>query len=178
MDGSDPGRRPVLFTIGRAGPGALSTMAKPRGGEQLAGEMAGLAGAGVNVIVSMLSDAEASRFGLAEEGTAAKAAGMGFFQLPTPDSDVPTRGASLALARKLRSCLARDMSVAVHCWAGIGRSSTLAGVVLLLEGTRPAHAWQLISTARGLTVPETKDQWDFLYQLPKWQVRWAARKSW
>jgi protein-tyrosine phosphatase len=140
--------------------------------------MAGLARAGVNVIVSLLGDAEATRFGLAGEGAAAEAAGMGFFRLPTPDGHVPDRGASLAVARKLRGCLARDLSVAVHCWAGIGRSSTLAGVVLVLEGVGPADAWQLISTARGLTVPETKDQWDFLYQLPKWRVRWAARKTW
>lgn len=178
MNGSDTGRQPVLFTINRAGPGALSIMAKPRGGEQLAGEMAGLARAGVNVMVSLLSDAEAARFGLAGEGAAAKAAGMGFFRLPTPDGHVPDRGASLALARKLRACLARDLSVAVHCWAGIGRSSTLAGVVLVLEGTSPADAWQLISAARGLTVPETKDQWEFLHRLPKWRVRWAARKAW
>jgi hypothetical protein len=38
--------RPVLFTINRGGRGRLSTMARPRGGDWLTDELAGLAIAG------------------------------------------------------------------------------------------------------------------------------------
>jgi hypothetical protein len=40
--------RPELFTIRRTGPGRLSTMARPRGGDWLEDEMTGLSAAGVS----------------------------------------------------------------------------------------------------------------------------------
>lgn len=58
----------------------------------------------------------------------------------------------LAIARLLVQRLDDGASVAVHCRRGIGRSSTLAAAVLVLEGTAPANAWDRISAARGLPV--------------------------
>jgi hypothetical protein len=43
--------RPALHVIAWHGPGRLATMGHPRGGELLAGEMSGLARAGVDVFV-------------------------------------------------------------------------------------------------------------------------------
>lgn len=157
--------RPELFTIRRTGPGTLSTMARPRGGDWLEDEMTGLVAAGVRVLVSLLSDAENSELGLSAEAATAQAAGLVYYRLPTPDRHVPGQAASLALAGKLRSHLAEGASVAIHCRNGIGRASTLAAAVLVLEGTEPRQAWTLIAAARGMNVPDTEAQRDFILNL-------------
>ena len=99
------------------------------------------------------------------EPQAAQAAGLTFYRLPTPDRDVPDRAASLVLAETLKSHLAAGDGVAIHCRHGIGRSSTLAATVMVLEGTQPERAWALISQARGLTVPDTTAQYDAINNL-------------
>jgi protein-tyrosine phosphatase len=150
--------RPQLFTIQRRGPGALSTMARPLGGAQLADEMSGLAEAGVDVLVSLLTDAEMASLELLGEAEAAQASGLTFYRLPTEDRQVPDLAAGLDLAGTLRAHLDRGNGVAIHCRHGIGRSSTLAAMVLLLEGVQPQNAFALISDARGMTVPDTVAQ--------------------
>ncbi|MFT4110031.1 hypothetical protein, partial [Propionicimonas sp.] len=55
--------------------------------------------------------------------------------------------------------------VAIHCRAGIGRSSVLAAAVLQLEGVPADEAWNLISHARGLPVPDTDAQRRFVDKL-------------
>ena len=154
--------QPQLFAIERAGPGQLATMARPRGGEWLGEDMAGLAGAGVTVLVSLLTDTEMTSLGLTAEDAAARRAGLEFLRLPTPDFHVPDRAVTLALARDLLARLAGGASVVVHCYGGVGRSSTLAAVVLVLEGVAPPAAWDRITVARGRPVPETVDQRAFV----------------
>jgi hypothetical protein len=55
--------RPTLFPIERGGPGRLCTMTRSRGGDWLADELRGLQPAGVNVLVSLLTDREAAELG-------------------------------------------------------------------------------------------------------------------
>jgi protein-tyrosine phosphatase len=157
--------RPELFTIRRNRPGTLSTMARPRGGDWLEDEMTSLSAAGVGVLVSLLTDAETSELGLSAEAGAAQTSGLVFCRLPTPDRHVPDRPPSLALAATLGEHLAQGASIAVHCRNGIGRASTLAAIVLVQEGIDPHQAWKLISDARGLTVPDTDAQRDFILKL-------------
>ena len=78
--------------------------------------------------------------------------------MPNP---VPTR----TMAGILRSRLSGGSSVVVHCHAGIGRSSTLAAAVLVYEGTTPGEAWDLIAAARGMAVPDTPAQREFIERL-------------
>jgi protein-tyrosine phosphatase len=156
---------PTLFTISRTGRGRLATMTRPRGGDWLTDELRDLAAAGVNVLVSLLSRAEVAELDLGAEADAARAAGIEFHWLPTPDRQVPDRAAVLALGRVPTQKLSDGQSVAVHCRHGIGRSSTLAAVVLVLEGVDPAAAWARISAARGIPVPDTGDQRAFIYTL-------------
>jgi protein-tyrosine phosphatase len=157
--------QPTLFTIARAGLGRLSTMTRPRGGDWLNDEFRALATAGVTVVVSLLTDAEAAELDLVDEANAAQAAGIEFYRLPTPDREVPDRSAVLAIAGMLVHQLSEGASVAVHCRYGIGRSSTLAAAVMVLEGADAEDAWARISVARGLTVPDTSNQRAFVETL-------------
>lgn len=152
----------TLFTIARAGNGRLATMTRPRGGDWLEDEFRRLAMTGVTVVVSLLTDAEAAELDLRYEANGARAAGIEFYRLPTPDRDVPERSAVLAIAGMLVQQLSEGASVAVHCRYGIGRSSTLAAAVMVLEGTDPEDAWARISAARGLAVPDTASQRAFI----------------
>lgn len=156
---------PRLYPIPRGGSGRLWTMAAPDGGDRLAEQLELLSGAGVSTLVSLLDEGEAAVLGLAAEGTAARRAGVRFVQLPTSDLGVPESSAALAVAREVREELLNGKGVAIHCRAGIGRSSLLAAVVLRLEGVRPAEAWSTIGRACGVRVPETQAQRDFLDDL-------------
>ena len=156
---------PRLYPISRSGPGRLWTMAAPEGDDRLEEQIELLRDAGVTTLVSLLDEREAAGLGLADERVIAGRAGVRFVQLPTSDFGIPERNAALAVARELRDELLAGKGVAIHCRAGIGRSSLLAAVVLRLEGVRPAEAWATIGRARGVRVPETQAQRDFLEDL-------------
>src|SRR5689334_15642611 len=81
--------RPTLFTIDQPGPGRLSTMAKPRGGDWLADEMIALHAAGVDILVCALTTAERDKVDLSEEPQAAINAGLQFVSIPILDRNVP-----------------------------------------------------------------------------------------
>lgn len=68
--------RATILTVATAGPGRLSTMARPRGGDWLADEMAALREAGADVVVCMLTASELRELELTEEAAAAEAAGI------------------------------------------------------------------------------------------------------
>jgi protein-tyrosine phosphatase len=127
--------------------------------------------AGVSVVVNMLTDAEAAELGPEREDDAALAAGLEFLRLPTPDCHPPDAGAAVALAQELRDRHRAGASVAVHCRHGIGRSSTLAAAVLVLEGITSAEPLDRIATARGLPVPDTAAQGEFIERLETWLGR-------
>jgi hypothetical protein len=74
--------RATMFTMATAGPGKLSTMARPRGGEWLADEMASLREPGTDVLVCMLTTSELRELELTEEAAVAEAAGLRFMRFP------------------------------------------------------------------------------------------------
>ncbi|MGH6837668.1 MAG: hypothetical protein ACREDT_02475 [Methylocella sp.] len=53
-------------------------------------------------------------------------------------------------------------AVALHCRAGIGRSSLVAVCVLVLLGVASGTEFDLIGKARGLKVPDTEEQRDWV----------------
>lgn len=138
-------------------------MARPRGGEWLQDEVRGLAAHRVDVMVSsLLSDSEVVELDLKAEERLARAAGIDFRRLPTPDLQLPDPEGARGVAERLCQSLGDGRHVAIHCRAGIGRSSTLAALVLVLEGMSPPDAWQRIEQARGMPVPDTAAQRSFV----------------
>jgi protein-tyrosine phosphatase/protein-L-isoaspartate O-methyltransferase len=145
-------------------PGVLSTMGHPR---DLA-HFRELADAGVDVVVCALTPDELAELDLVDAEVEARDAGLAFHRVPIPDFGVPE------VEPELDGVLA-DMRagrhVLVHCWGGIGRSSLLAGALLVLDGASPEAAWQAIAEARGRDVPETDEQ-------RAWLSAFAARRFW
>jgi len=156
--------RSALYVVDTPAPGRLATMAHPRGGDWLADECAGLADAGVDLLVSALTDPELRELSLVGEADAVRAAGVDFIRCPIPDVSLPpSLPGELALSARLTEQVLAGRFVVTHCRAGIGRSSMLAGTVLLRLGVPPAEAWQLIAAARGLSVPDNEAQERWLY---------------
>jgi protein-tyrosine phosphatase len=154
--------RATLYVVDTPAAGQLATMARPRGGDRLADEMSALRAAGVDVLVSALCEEEYDWAQLGAEADLAVAAGLEFLSFPIVDCGVPLPSSTVAelvdrLARRVRS----GGYVATHCWAGIGRSSLLAGATLVRLGLAPDEAWRRIGRARGLPVPEnpTQEAW-------------------
>lgn len=118
---------------------------------------------GVDVLVSMLQPEEAVRIGLAEEAAACERAGIRFYNHPVPDHDVPIdREATETFAKEILGELEAGRGVVIHCFAGIGRSATMAATVLVLAGFDLDDACGRISVARNLRVPETPAQIEWL----------------
>ncbi len=133
-------------------------MARPRGGDWLNDEMNGLREAGVNVLVSMVTPAEMTELELQGEADAASGMGLDFISCPTPDRGIPDAQHFRSLLDHLVAELSEGHHVVVHCRAGIGRASLVAAALLMSEGMTGSDAWEVVSTARGMSVPDTDEQ--------------------
>jgi hypothetical protein len=118
-------------------------MARPRAGEWLRDEIESWRNAGVEGVVSLLEAAEVRELELGEE----KSRGV-------PTSIPSTRALIDGLVAKMEA----GSSIAIHWRAGIGRSSLIAACVLHRFGVKPDEAFERISHARGISVPDTTEQ--------------------
>jgi protein-tyrosine phosphatase len=155
--------RPEVHWIGLPASTRLAIMARPRAGDWLADEIAGWRAEGIDVIVSLLEAGEVEELGLHREAGLCRDLDIEFIAFPVPDRGVPlsTREA-MALAEAIVARLNEGKAVAVHCRAGIGRSSLIAACVLVLLGFAPGMAFDLIGKARGVKVPDTEGQRDWV----------------
>ena len=161
--------RPHIFTVSWDGPGTISTMAHPPGGDLLAPYARALRRIGVDVLVSAQTDDERVECNLVEQAAVVRDAGLQFVGIPIEDRTAPLDSFDFAPLDEVYALYRKGAHVVFHCWAGIGRSSLLAAVMLGMDGLEPERAWALISAARGFTVPDTGEQSEWL------ETWWAAR---
>jgi len=138
-------------------------MARPRAGDWLDDEIAGWQAEGIDIVVSLLEPDEVSELGLHQEADLCREHKIDFISFPIPDRGVPAslRDAE-ALARLMSLRMAEDKAVAVHCRAGIGRSALVAASALVCSGFHPDAAFESIGRARGVRVPDTDEQRDWV----------------
>jgi protein-tyrosine phosphatase len=154
---------PEIYWIDLPLSARLAIMPRPRAGDWLDGEIAGWRGQGIDVIVSLLEAEEITELGLQRESGLCHDLDMEFISFPIPDRGVPaTTHEATALAKAIVSRLNEGKGVALHCRAGIGRSSLIAACVLVLLGLTPAMAFDLIGKARGVVVSDTQEQRDWI----------------
>ena len=155
--------KPDIYWIQGTWPGKLAILARPRGSDWLIDEVLGWKDAGLNVVVSLLTGGEDSELGLVDERQLAQRHGLVFINFPIADYSVPTSESDLRqLLSKLDEALMRGQSVGIHCRQGIGRSSLVAACVLISLGESPATVFQQIKNARGVSVPDTSEQSDWV----------------
>lgn len=125
----------------------------------------------------LLSLVEAKEFpdGFAD---AVRAAGLDWTHLPIPDYGVPGAGfmadwRKLDLARRLRE----GESWAIHCRAGLGRTGTIAALLLVENGTAAAKAIAQVRREHDADAIETEAQENFLIAQERGAVQPAAAGS-
>ncbi|MBX3454088.1 dual specificity protein phosphatase family protein [Ferrovibrio sp.] len=135
-----------------------------RWSRDLAEDIAAIADRGVGLVVSLLGDGELARHGAAglQAGLAAK--GIAWLQIPIEDYQ-PPGPASLAqwndaLPDVLRR-LAEGERILIHCAAGLGRTGTMAAMLLVAGGASALEAIAHVRQARPGTI-ETAEQEAFV----------------
>jgi hypothetical protein len=160
--------RATIYWIDAPVPGRLGIMARPRAGDWLDDEIAGWHAAGTNLVISLLEKDEISELGLADEQGLCRRHGLDFVSFPIPDRGVPEAADQTgALARNLATKMNAGNAVAIHCRAGIGRSSLVAACALVCLGVDAYSAFGIISKARGVTVPDTDEQRNWVIAFEK-----------
>jgi len=150
---------PTFRWIDVDSPGRLAISPHPVGSAALEAELRQLRSSGVDVLVSMLGREEADFLGLSEEPVVCAKVGLEFVQAPIIDRSIPETPKHIhRIAVKLADRLATGRNVVVHCRMGIGRSSVMAACVMTLQGIDPTEAFDRISAARGIDVPDTLAQ--------------------
>jgi protein-tyrosine phosphatase len=153
----------TIFTVQIDGPGGLAISPRPRGGDWLDDDVAALAQNGVGVLVSLLCADEARDLGLQDEAAVCAQHNIEFISLPVTDMCAPDEESDfIAEVHRLAELVAGGASVAVHCRQSIGRSGVLAVSIAIGTGLELEKALEAVSAARGLRVPETREQMDWL----------------
>jgi len=155
--------QPRLYRLDNIGSGWLAIMGRPRAGDWVDEEFAGLSRLGVTDVVSLLEKGEARELGLAEEACFCERAGMRFHSFPIVDRGVPASAEALSvLGGQLHDGCSGGHRTVIHCRAGIGRSAMVATVVLMRGGVCVQDALAAISKCRGVSVPDTDEQLQWL----------------
>jgi protein-tyrosine phosphatase len=136
----------------------LAVITRPRWGDGLNADLAGLRARGIDVLASCLTSYEETELGLADEEAAARAAGLAFVRTTITDHSVPDGDSVDAAIEALRRARNEGRRVAVHCRAGLGRSPLIAAALLIADGVPAAAAIIRVTNARGVAVPETQEQ--------------------
>lgn len=140
-------------------PGKLAMSARPRGGDWLPDEIARWKGLGINAIFSLLTPDEERDLDLLAEAQESRRVGLSFVTFPIEDRGVPKSEVELnKMLTRATDMLSSSQNVLVHCRQGIGRSGLFAACLLVRAGMNPSAAVDSLSATRGLAIPETSEQ--------------------
>jgi len=156
---------PAIYNVKVIGKGILSVMAKPVPGEWIEEEFQGLKQLGVDKIVSLLEGEEEYDIGLSQEEALCHKNKMEYVSFPIADRGLPETDLAMTFSDGLHSEICQGKHIVIHCRAGIGRTGIMAGAVLIQAGYGALEAFDMISKARGVRVPDTLEQEEWLRSL-------------
>lgn len=150
-----------IFEVPVATQGRLYIMPCPRG----ARDIGDLAVRGIETVISHLEPSEAEALFPVAEKTLCEQVGMSFQSEPITDFSLPELDEFRLVISGLCCDLKAGRQIAVHCRAGIGRSGMTTCAVLIALGASAQEAIERVSTARGIEVPDTQEQRQFIEAL-------------
>ena len=99
------------------------------------------------------------------EPASCQSSGVEFLSFPIEDRSVPSSSSEFeGLVRCVADYLRGGKAVAVHCRAGIGRSSMIVVTALVQSGFSEECAFRAVEEARGCPVPDTPEQKQWVEQ--------------
>ncbi|MDQ1708151.1 MAG: hypothetical protein QOJ88_1362 [Pyrinomonadaceae bacterium] len=151
--------KPTIYWIDHKTPGRLAILAKPHGNEELESDIEGWRAAGVDVVVSLLTDTDNAYLGLTSERELCRHHELEFVSFPIQDFGVPASFVDATLlVMELKQLLLSGKTIGFHCHGCIGRAPLIASCVLMATGVSADEAYRLISEARGYPIPEAQEQ--------------------
>lgn len=149
----------------------------------LARDVASIRAAGFGTVLTLVDDDELARLGAPDLPAQLRRAGINGLRFPIPDFGVPDAAAQQVWRGVQAEVLARlhaGQSVLLHCAAGLGRTGTMAAVLLKALGDTADEAIGRVRAARPGTI-ETEGQARFVHDIQPLQgpsQAWpAAEKS-
>ena len=144
--------------------GSITMMPRPPGSTQLPHFIEYLQSVGIDVVVSLLQFDEVESLSLISEGSECERYGIEFVNFPIKDHHVPQFFVPFnQLITKLTKDIDHGKNIAIHCYAGIGRTGLVASSILMKRGLEVDFALLKLSQCRGLRVPETLSQISWLH---------------
>jgi protein-tyrosine phosphatase len=116
-------------------------------------------------LVSLLESGEIEELGLSQQESICMNYGIDFANFPIADRNIPKDDSKVDLFIDLMCAkIEEGHSIVIHCRMGIGRSSIIAGCICLQSGqyTNVKGIVDRISSVRGLKVPDTENQVEWL----------------
>lgn len=148
--------------------GRLAILARPRGDDWLENEIKQWRRAGIDVVVSLLTPSENHELGLVEEASLSKKQAIHFLAFPIIDRGTPSSLQEMqTVIATLILWLQQGKTIGIHCRHGIGRSALLAASLLVDAGIDADCAFHQIESVRGVAVPDTSAQ-------KEWVEKFAA----
>ncbi|MFT3764565.1 MAG: alpha/beta fold hydrolase [Minicystis sp.] len=144
-------------------PGAIGLMSAPGRGRTLAADLDALAEEhGCVALVSLVSDHELDLLRIADLPERAAERGIRVIRFPFGDFSTPASGDEVAaLTTEIVGIASQGGTVAIHCWAGLGRTGLVAACCLVALGLRSSDAIDTVRRCRPRAV-ENSDQEEFV----------------
>ncbi|SDE95484.1 protein-tyrosine phosphatase family protein [Chitinophaga filiformis] len=146
----------------------LGIMSRPRGNEWLEEEILSVKKQGAKVIISLLEKDEIRELGLERQPAICTKHEMAYLHFPIPDRSIPDEDKNLHnFLAQVKKRLDQGDCTVVHCRMGIGRSSIITGCLMVQDGYKPEEVFSHISKVRGLKVPDTDEQEEWLKRISR-----------
>lgn len=125
---------------------------------------------GISRLVCLVEEHELESLGIPHLLTQAESEGLQALHVPLPDGGTPKDPEAMeALVASVLGWLAAGEDVFLHCWAGLGRTGTVAAACLIARGCNPSEAVDLVRKVRPGAV-ETSRQENFLRVYAAWRI--------
>ena len=158
----------TAYIVEARGNAKLAIMPRPRRGEWLRDDISSLSSQGFGLVVSLLEKDETRNLGLAEEAELVRELGMEFVTIPIPDLSTPPLDVAMkATISSLAEAWCGGTSIVIHCRMAYGRAPMIAACILVCCGQTAERAIAEVAAARGVPVPETPVQREWIFNYEK-----------
>ena len=156
----------TIFKVSNINQGALFVMPKPSS-DDLQQDINDFRQLGVSSVLSLLQTEEQIELGLSSQQSTCKQQGIEYLSFPIQDRGYPQLKELKQFLSPLIKQVENGTKIAVHCKGGIGRTGIVSCCLLIEHGYSAKEAIELVSNARGRSVPDTDEQKAFVFEYEK-----------